>query len=139
MGLGLRFKLCLRTGAIGLPAARPDSRVLHNISCVAKRFFQIEKRGGYFLRHGVSFPESRQTSALRLKRGLLLRVLFIRQSDVVAVVRQRSRELRPTIISIPPICGSRANRMSLTMAKSSGAGRSMPREPQATSLIAASV
>jgi hypothetical protein len=48
-------------------------------------------------------------------------------------------ERRLTSSSIPPICGSKANKMRRTMAKSSGAGRSMPPEPHATSLIAASV
>ena len=41
--------------------------------------------------------------------------------------------------SIPPICGSKANKMRRSMAKSSGAGRIMPPDIHATSLIAASV
>ena len=36
--------------------------------------------------------------------------------------------LRPTMRSTPPICGSKANRISRNIAKSSGAGRSMPRD-----------
>ena len=48
-------------------------------------------------------------------------------------------ERRPISSSIPPICGSRANKMRRTIAKSSGTGRIMPPEIHATNLIAASV
>jgi hypothetical protein len=61
--------------------------------------------------------------------------------------RRRSAQKRQPLVvcerrlissSIPPICGSKANKMR-SMAKFSGAGRILPPDIHATSLIAASV
>ena len=57
--------------------------------------------------------------------------------NVAGCTRPQAR--RPTRSSIPPICGSNANRTSRSMTKSSGAGRTRPWEIQLTTLMAASV